>query len=136
MNIFYSVTTSTMSCLSKFSISMISLQLNNFNSLNSSEMWPENSIRNGNYSNYCNYKKGLVFGIDENEKSVNTVSRGLLTNPYKLFQSTNKHIQQDCFISPPSSTYPTLEQQIVNEVCLTFYCQNIILFSCEFIRLS
>ena len=134
MNVLYFMIHSTMSCSSKFSISMISLYLNNLNSINSSEMWPENNIRNGNYSEYCNYKKGLIFGIDEDEKSVNTISRGLLTKPYKLFLSTNLPIQQDCCISPPSLTYPTPEQQIVNEVCVLLYCQNIILFSCEFIR--
>ena len=88
-------------------------------------MWPENNIRNDNFSNDCNYKKGLVFGIDENEKSVNTISRGILTEPYKLFHSTNMPIQQDCFISPPSSTPPlqplTLEQEIVNDVSVIFF---------------
>ena len=84
-------------------------------------MWPENNIRNGNFSNDCNYKKGLVFGIDENENSVNTVSRGLLTKPYQLFESSNIPIKEDCFMSSPSSPTPqkplTLEQEIVNEVC-------------------
>ena len=103
--------------------------------MKSSEVWPENNIRNGNFSNYCNYMKGLVFGIDENEKSVDTVSRGLLTVPYKLFQSSNMPIQTDCFNSPPQlSTAPprsrslTIEQQIVNEVCMLFYGQNVCIF--------
>ena len=84
-------------------------------------MWPKNNIRNGNFSKDCNYKKGVVFGIDENEKSVNRVSRGLLTEPYKLFQSSNTPIQTDCFNSPQPSTPPqrplTIEQDIFNEVC-------------------
>ena len=62
-----------MSCLSKLSLTFIILYVN-FNCVNSFDMWPDNNIRNGNFSNDCNYKKGLVFGIDENEKSVNTVS--------------------------------------------------------------
>ena len=79
-------------------------------------MWPDNNIRNGNFSNDCNYKKGLVFGIDENEKSVNTVSRGLLTKPYKIFQSTNLPIQHP---TPPLKQL-TLEQEIVNDVSVIF----------------
>ena len=88
-------------------------------------MWPDNNIRNGIFSDYCNYKNGLVFGIDENEKSVSTVSRGLLTESYKLFQSTKMPFQQDCFISPQSSTPPlqplTLDQEIVNYVSVIFF---------------
>ena len=64
MDIFYCVTTFNMSSSIKFSVQLY--HKNTF-FVNSSEVWPENNIRNGNFSSDCNYKKGLAFGIDENE---------------------------------------------------------------------
>ncbi len=72
--------------------------------------WPDSHIRNGNVSDYSMCRKGLIFGLqneDRNDDGGGIASRSLLTNFYSFPVST-------CI----NSTYlPTLESYFSTDVC-------------------
>ena len=53
-------------------------------SLFSSQMWPNDHVRNARVSDYCGYHNGLVFSSVNTLDGTQIVSRGLLTNSYNL----------------------------------------------------
>ena len=53
-------------------------------SLFSSQIWPNDYVRNARVSDYCGYHNGLVFSSVNTLDGTQIVSRGLLTNSYNL----------------------------------------------------
>ena len=52
---------------------------------NSPMIWPQNHIRNGNLSDFCNYNNGFVFGLGVIGPAIPIIiSRSMLTNVYNL----------------------------------------------------